>query len=292
MSQPGPFGPPPPPAFQAPPFQPKPASPLAGAPFQFEYLRSYNYIFENPNGMMNVLWGFLCILSSALIPVLGQLVFMGYQFEVCEALIHARGTRYPDFDINRFADYLGRSIWPFLVSLILAIPFVIVMYIGLFGVIMMAAAGAAAGGEEAGPVLATVLGVLGTFIWLAIMIVGFALMTPMILKAGLTQDFGQGFDFGWAMDFLKKTWVELFLGSLFLGFSGMLVMLLGLCALVIGMYAGMAVMMLAQAFLWYQLYMLHITRGGQPVMFKPQYPAAPQGYMPPPGGFQPPPQQF
>jgi hypothetical protein len=290
MSQ---FGPPPsnPNPFQAPPFEPKPvAAPAAVGPFHFEYLRSYNYIFENPNWTMNVLWGFLCILSSAVIPVLGQLVFMGYQFEVAESLIKNRGTRYPDFDINRFADYLGRSIWPFLVQLLLAVPWVVVMYIGLIVVFLLAGAGAAIGGDEAGPVLATVFGVLGFFLWMAVMVLGFAVMTPMIMKAGLAQDFAAGFDLGWAIDFLKKNWVELFLGSLFLGFSGMLVMLLGCVALVVGMYAGMAVMMLAQAYMMYQFYMLHLSRGGQPIAFKPQMPVAPQGYMPPPGGY--PPQQF
>lgn len=285
MSQSNPFA-----NFQ--PAEPKPLAPpvaVAAGPFQFEYLRAYNYIFENPNWGTNVLWGFLCILSSAIIPVLGQLVFMGYQFEVTESLIHTRGTRYPDFDTNRFADYLGRAIWPFLVQLILVIPFIIFMYAGLFGVFMLAAGGAAAGGDELGGVLAVVLGVIGFVVWMAVMMLGMAFMTPMILRAGLAQDFAAGFDFGWAMDFIKKTWVELFLGSLFLGFSGMLVMMVGCVALVVGMYAGMAVMMLAQAFIWYQLYMLHVTRGGQPIAFKPRMPVAPPGYFPP-TGIAPPPQ--
>src|SRR5262245_14760668 len=158
MSQPGPFGPPPasPNPFQASAVSAKPTAAPQGTigPFAIEYMRSYNYIFENPNWVMNVLWGFLCILSTALIPILGQLVLMGYQYEVVESLFLARGTRYPDFDINRFADYLGRSIWPFLVSLIVGL--VLAPVIVILALLLMGLAGAlgAAAGEDLGPIVA------------------------------------------------------------------------------------------------------------------------------------------
>jgi hypothetical protein len=293
MSQPGPFGPPPP-SFQAPPFQPKPvASPMAGptggGPTQMEYLRSFNYIFENPNWIMNLIWGFLASLASQIIPVLPQLVFMGYQYEVIEELYLTRGTRYPDFDINRFADYLGRSIWPFLVTLIvmlIALP--IVMGVGgavLFG----SAAAGAAGGEDAGPFVF----LIGLFVSLVVMIVLFSLVsivtTPMILRAGLSQDFASAFDFGWIQDFAGKMWLETLLSVMFLFFSifGIIMVTCGLAAIVLG-----PMMPFVSSHLWYQLYAIYLARGGTPIPLKPRYPVAPQSYMPPPGGFQPPPRQF
>src|SRR5215813_356252 len=98
----------------------KDATPAPATFGGLELMRAYHYIFENPNWGMNVLWGFLCLLSTQLIPFLGQLVFLGYQFEVIESLCLTSGTRYPDFDISRFGDYLGRSIWPFLMMLLSA----------------------------------------------------------------------------------------------------------------------------------------------------------------------------
>jgi hypothetical protein len=225
-----------------------------------------------------------------IIPVIGQLVFMGYQYEVAENLCLTRGSRYPDFDVNRFADYLGRSIWPFLVSLVSAvvmIPLVIVIYVMLIAAV---AGAASAGGDELGGVLAVlaflVVMVLGMAAWIGVLLV----LTPMTLRAGLQQDFAAAFDFGWIMDFIKKTWVEMVLSTLFMAFSGVLVALIGYMALCIGAFASMAIILLAQAHFMYQLYTLYLSRGGTPIPFKPRmaYPAA---YMPPPPpGYAPPPQ--
>ena len=85
------------------------------------------------------------------------------------------------------------------------------------------------------------------------------------------------------MDFVKKTWVELILSILFIQFSGMILMMLGLLAFCIGAYAAMAIMLLAQSHLWYQLYMLYLSRGGRPVPLKQQTTMMPQpGFAPPP----------
>lgn len=294
MSQPGPFGPPPPPnPFQAPVFQPKPAAaPVAGAPFQFEYLRAYNYIFENPNWINTVLMWSLCALVAGFIPILPYLLIIGHMFEMVESLYLTRGTRYPDFDFNRFSEYLGRGIWPLLVGFIAMIPLLVIIYGGMFGVIFAAAGAAAAGGDELGPVLGVIVGLFGFILLMALAIGVGLLLTPLALRAGLQQDFAAAFDFGWAMDFVKKTWVEMILSMLFMNLTGLLLELIGLLALCIGIYPAMAIMMMGQTYMLYQLYALYLSRGGIPIPLKPQYPAAPQGYMPPPGGFQPPPRQF
>lgn len=254
-----------------------PAAAVAGYPDRIDYMRAYNYIFENPNWTMNVMWGFLCLISTTVIPVLGQLVFMGYSYEVIEALCLSRGTRYPDFDLNRFGDYLARSIWPFLVNLLVAIPLIIVFYIGLIITVLLAAAGGAAGGDKFGPVLAILLGGIGFLGLTALMLVAGGLMLPMLLRAGLMQEFAAAFDMTWAMDFLKKTWVEIVLSYLFLMATGIVLELLGLCALCVGLFAAVAVVGLAFSHLCYQLYMVYLGRGGIPLPLKP----APVAVMPP-----------
>ncbi len=285
MSQPGPFGPPPSPnPFQAPAFAVKPvevAQPAPG-PIQFEYLRAYNYIFENPNWVNTVLMWSLCILTAGFIPVLPYLILLGHMFEIIESLYLTRGTRYPDFDFNRFSEYLSRSIWPFLVGLIAMIPLFVLIYGGIFGVILAAAAAGAAGGDELGPVLAVVVGLLGFVFMIALsMAVGLLLM-PMMLRAGLQQDFAAAFDMSWAMDFVKKTWVEMILTILFMQFSGLAIQLIGLMALCIGVYPASAIVFLAHAYMQYQLYALYLSRGGTPIPLKPRMPTYQPGYVPPP----------
>jgi hypothetical protein len=274
MSQPSPFGP-------FPDATPKPggaAVAAAGGP-PIEYLRAYHYIFENPNWMMNLLWGALCLLSTACIPVLGQLVFMGYQYEVVEALFLTRGTRYPDFDTNRFGEYLGRSIWPFLVQLVSSVVLIPVILVGYVLMIALVGGGAAAGGDDFGPVLAMIGLTVGMVIIFAMAIAFTLVMMPMTLRAGLQQDFAAAFDFAWIKDFIARTWLEMVLTTLFLMLSGALVAILGYAALCVGIFAAFPIIMLAQAHIFYQLYALFVSRGGAPIPLKPQPATMAQAYV-------------
>jgi hypothetical protein len=263
MSIPNPYASP-----QAPPVAYQAAVPAFKPIDKIEYMRAYHYVFESPNWTMNIVWGFLCLISTMVIPVVGQLVLIGYQFEVLEALLLTQGARYPDFNANRFADYLGRSIWPFLVALVLLIPMVIIFYGAVFCVALLVMAGAAIGGDNFGPVLAVVFGLFGFTLLVAMWIAAMGLLTPLVLRAGLMQDFAAAFDFGWAVDFLKKTWLEIVLVSLFLMATAFALSLVGFLALCIGMFAAQALVALAQSHLVYQLYMLYLSRGGAPVPAK------------------------
>ena len=78
------------------------------------------------------------------------------------------------------------------------------MYVAIIIVVLLAAAGAAIGGDDFGPVLAILFGGIG-FLGLTVLSVFAAcLMLPVVLRAGLQQEFAAAFDFGWAMDFLEE----------------------------------------------------------------------------------------
>jgi hypothetical protein len=250
----------------APPVALSPASLVIQPIHQMEYFRAYNYIFENPNWIMNVLMGFLCILSTMIIPLLGQLLFMGYQFEVAQGLLMTQGTRYPHFDLNRFGDYLMRSLYPFVVSLVFVLPLVVILAMGIG---MVTAVAAAAGGDEGEAVAGLLVIPLMFFGMLAFWLVIMMFVIPLMMRAGLQQEFGAGFDFAWAFDFFKRTWLEILLSALFLAITGMVLVMVGMLALCIGMFAAQAIVMLAQAHFWYQLYALYLGRGGQPIPLKP-----------------------
>jgi hypothetical protein len=276
MSQPGPFTPPTPNPFQAPNALPKPAAAAAGLA-QMEYLRSFQYIFENPNWLMNLLWSFLCQLAGQVIPILPAMVFMGYQFEAVEELHASRGARYPDFDVNRLMDYLSRGIWPVLVLLMFAFGFVIVFLGVLVGTMVCTGAMGAAGGDDAAPVLVPVGLALGSILGLVVVVALAIYSTPMILRAGLAQDLGAAFDFAWVSDFARKMWVETVLSALFLTVSVVALVLLtcGLAGIVLG-----PMMPFVSTHLYYQLYSIYLSRGGTPVPLKPRM-AVPPGYAPP-----------
>lgn len=253
--------------YASPTAPPQPAKPTASAfkPIdKIEYMRMYNYVFENPSWLTTVLLSALCLI----IPVIGPLVLLGFQYEVVISLLATQGLQYPAFDFNRFGDYLMRGVWPFLVQLVASVVIVPLVFI-LFGIplFILLALGAAMGEENGSIVLGIGMPLL-MIVLIPLSALPAVLLIPFMLRAGLTQDFAEGFNWNWAVDFLKTTWRELFLAMLFLIVTGGVLAMLGMLACYIGMFVAMPVVFLAQAHLLYQVYGLFLTRGGSPVPVK------------------------
>lgn len=229
-----------------------------------QYGRMVSYVFENPRWFVNLLLMAVC----QLIPIVGPLVVMGYQFEIIEALHRDRQRRYPDFDFARFVDYLVRGLWPFLVVLVASLVLMPIIFGGMLAIIVgVAMAVSGAGNQNIGPVLASVvpLVVLG---FMAVSIVFQVLLMPLQLRAGLVQDFGAAFDFVFFKRFLASTWKECIIGMLFLIAVSIGAVIVGLALCIVGVYLTIGVVMLAQTHFHYQLYELYLDRGGEPVPLK------------------------
>lgn len=263
------------------------AFPVGSGQTSMEYMRSYNYIFENPGWMTTVLClGVVWI--AAIIPGVGillNLLFFGYQFEVIDSLIRTQGRQYPTFDFGRFGDYLGRGVWPFLVNLVATLVLMPVLYIGMIIVGLLVAGIAGAGGDNLGPVLGIACGSVSLILFLAVAFAAGAVMMAMILRSGLAQEFGAAFQFDWISDFMSKMWLEMLLAGLFIMATALVLEIVGLLALCIGIFFVLPLLILAGAHIMYQLYMIYLTRGGMPVPMK-MTPAVAQP-MVPPGKFPP-----
>ncbi len=251
----------------------KPGSRPAG----MQYLYTYQYIFQSNDWLVNILLCALC----ALIPVIGPIVLIGYQFEIVEALHRNPKSIYPSFDFGRFMDYLVRGVYPFVVSLIASVICVPVMLILIYGPMLLFAI--VAGGAGGGNGEAAVLGVFAMFAFIFIAITAFSLLLslaimPMFLRGGLSQNFGTMFDFGFVRDFISRVWKEMLLVFLFLMVSSFVVAFLGCAALCVGLFAVQPVMILAYAHAYYQLYELYLSRGGTPIPLKEPNPPRPPAY--------------
>ncbi len=261
--------------YQASTTDPKPH---LGERESMEYMRAINYVTESPKWTMNLLWGSLCILSTQVIPIVGQLLWIGYQFEIVEDLLrHPGRVGYPDFDKDRFKEYLTRGLWIFLVMLVVMVVFAPVMGVMVLGLMaVVGVLGAASGGDE------QAIGI-GVFVMMAVMmvlmfvfsIVMTVVVTPLTIRAGLTQDFRASFDFAWIKDFMRQMWIETLLAQLFWMASAVLLYLLGALACLIGVFPAVAFVLLVQGHLYMQLYQLYLSRGGQPIPFKDEAPAKP-----------------
>ena len=254
-----------------------------------EYFRAYQAVLASGNWLLNLCWGMLAMFSSSVIPLVGGMAWTGYTYDCVEHLHLTRGKELPDFDVNRFGDYLTRGVFPFLTQLLiwssLAAAYVL-MYVS---VIVIAAVSAAVGEEYAPIVLAVGLPLVGLAL-AVVVLTPMILLAPLMLRLGLSQDLSVGFKLSWWGDFLRRMWPELVLSTLFVLTTGLIMTTLGCLLIIVGSYAAWAWVSLASAHLSWQLYDLYLSRGGEPVPLKPKRlvppPASPPGiqFLPPTHG--------
>ncbi|HYH67775.1 MAG TPA: DUF4013 domain-containing protein, partial [Urbifossiella sp.] len=102
-----------------------------------QYHLAFSYFYAKQNGWTNLLLVTLCLF----IPFVGPLVLLGYQAEVTERLSRDPDLRrYPDFSFDRFGELLSRGLWPFLVSLVVALMAVPVLLVAVFAAMGIGAA--------------------------------------------------------------------------------------------------------------------------------------------------------
>lgn len=262
------------------PYEPA-GAPLSGYSTQSQYVDSFapppyqnsidlgraiNAPFKSPNWMMNAVWLFICILLSMVI--VGGIILFGYQMDVIERRSRGRSEAWPDFDANRFGEYLNRGLWPWLVNIILAMGIMIPLWIALG--LSMAIIGWVAGDPNQGSPLAAIL-VLCVFslFMVAIFVGAMFIIGPCTLRAGLASDFGQGFNFKWSFDFGKRMWAQMILAGLVAMLIGIVAEIAGALACFIGLLATIPIAQLMVTDLGAQLYDIYLTRGGEPVPTRP-----------------------
>ena len=241
---------------------------LAGV--EMDYSRAFQFITESPAWLQNILLLGVC----QLIPVLGPIVTIGYQFEVAESLLRGPARRgYADFDFNKFTTYLVRGFWPCMASLIIGLLVAIPVTFICMGFVVVFVLGTAAGGGAAVAPGRPEFALLA-FASLAVVIVILNLLiqvavVPMTLRAGYGQDLGEAFNFGFVRDFIEKMWLETICSMCLLAAIAIPMMVLGLLLCGIGTYFCAAAVFLVQAHLMdFQLYRVYLGRGGEQIPLK------------------------
>jgi len=224
------------------------------------YMQAYRYIFDSPKWMTNL----LAAIIAPFVPVVGEMVLYGYAFDLVASLNRRKDSRAPDFDTNRLSDYLMGGLWPWVARFVASLPLSFV--IGILNLCFVFGIVFAAQGEHT----VVVLIMIALFV-LVVIALGFlvnVVLTPITLRAGLTQDFGQAFSIAFAKDFIQRVWLETVLASLFLIASGFVLSFIGIMLCFVGVLPAGGLMMLAQFHLWHQLYELYLERGGTAIPLK------------------------
>ena len=242
-----------------PPMKPAPSKyDLSSQGLQYLYL--YSFVFENPQWILNVLFVVIC----SFIPVVGYIVLMGYQLAVIEQLYLRPSEVYPDFEFGKFVDYLKRGVWPFLIFLIVYVvctPIVMVLFYGP----MLVIAFVASNNQEIVPALMAIAIPLDILLLSGGALLMFQFLMPMFLRAGLMQDLPAALNWHFIRDFIRRVWLEMLLGNLFLLVTYLVLLPIGVMFFFVGAYFVMAIWLMAQAHLLFQVYRLYLQRGGEKI---------------------------
>jgi len=225
------------------------------------YQASLSDFFKPPKWLMNLLLAGL----SGLIPLIGPIIIKGWLITGFWGRDDERPETFPEFDFNLFGKYLERGLWPFLVTLVSSIVIsmaacvIIVPFTMLFTIL---------GSHDHG----SVSGCAAAFLFIILMVfyivlaVGLmVLLTPLTIRASLTQEFGAAFNFPFVKRFIALTWKEIIIASLFLMVTSLVLTTIGAILLCVGIYFATVIVYFCWVHLQKQLYRLYLSRGGEPV---------------------------
>ncbi|PZR76947.1 MAG: hypothetical protein DLM73_00990 [Chthoniobacterales bacterium] len=236
------------------------------------YSASITDYFKSPKWVMNTLLAGVCVF----IPFVGQIVIKGWLITGFWGREEERSETFPDFDFNNFGKYLERGLWPFLVTLVSSLVLGLVMAVVIVPVMMIFSLALPGHNSQASGCAAVFMFGFMVVFYLAMIVAIMFLLTPLTLRATITQDFGQSFNFAFIKRFVTLMWKEILLSSLFQLVAGMVLVCIGALALCVGMYFAIVPAYFCWIHLHKQLYRLYLSRGGEPISLSPKlrdYPA-------------------
>ncbi len=235
------------------------------------YNASVSDFFKCPSWKMNLLLGAV----SILIPIVGPIVLTGWLVTgFWGREFWSDPSAFPPFDFDRFVKYLERGLWPFLVNLVCSL--VLVALLMVIAVPLIIVAGVMDSGHGHGQGTIAVVVIMAVFLLQVLLMLFYqVLVTPLVLRATITQDFKSSFDFGFARDFLTRMWKELLASMVFMLGLGLCMMILMVITCYIGGLFALPVLMFSHHHIQKQLYQIYLSRGGAAAPASPKLRDAP-----------------
>lgn len=237
------------------------------------YTASVSDYFKSPKWMMNTLLAGVCVF----IPFVGPIVIKGWLITGFWGRDDERCETFPDFDFNNFGKYLERGLWPFLVTLVSSLVISLALCIFIVPVAMILTLLAPNDHSSASGCAAVLLFIIMMVFYVTLILTLMILLTPLTLRASITQQFGESFNFVFIKRFIALTWKEIILASLFQLAASFALIGVGALLICIGIYFATVPVYFCWVHLHKQLYRLYLSRGGEPVPLSPKL----RDYMPP-----------
>lgn len=281
-NQPPPYQPPPPyqhfpqQPYQQQPFQPPagppaPQSPPTPPPIQRDVsvMDGLRFTTSGSSGWNNILFNALCYFSTGIIPLVGIFVMYGYFAEVHRRLVLRHPEPYVRFDFADLGPYLSRGVAPFVMNLVIALPFALIgVVMAVLIVLGVSAAGAAALGGDEG--LAVLVGFgITSIAFIPFVCFWIALANAAVTRAELTGDLSKSFNLGAIWSYAARTWKRALVTAILMSFVMLGLTLLGLIACFVGIYVTVTIGMIANLHIRWQIYNEYLLEGGEPIELAP-----------------------
>jgi hypothetical protein len=229
------------------------------------YTASISDYFKSPKWMMNTLLAGVCVF----IPFIGPIVIKGWLITGFWGREDERPETFPDFDFSNFGKYLERGLWPFLVTLVSGLVLGMILSIFIVPMVMVMTLIIPTDNGQAGGCAAALLFVIMVIFYIVLVAALMLVLTPLTLRASITQDFAQSFNFAFVKRFIALTWMEIILSSLFLIAASVVLCGAGMLVFCIGMYFATVPVYFCWIHLHKQLYALYLSRGGEAIPLSP-----------------------
>lgn len=230
------------------------------------YTASVSDYFKSPKWMMNTLLAGLCVF----IPFIGPIVIKGWLITGFWGRDDERCETFPDFDFSNFGKYLERGLWPFLVTLVSGVALGMVLAVFIVPLVMLTTLFIPSDNGAAGGCAAAFLVVIMTVFYFTMVMALMVVLTPLTVRASITQDFAQSFNMAFVKRFISLTWKEILLSSVFLIAASIILCSIGVLVFCIGMYFATVPVYFCWIHLHKQLYALYLSRGGEPIPLSPK----------------------
>jgi len=238
-------------------------------------LEAVRFPFQGPDWTHNMLLGSVFVI----IPLVGPLALGGWMCEVLQRLERGHPRPVPKLDFRDFGHYLGRGVAPFVAGLVLGM---LCAFLWMGGFIVALGGGLLVSSASENALLAGVFYGLGGILCLVGLAAAAIIGHPAMLRAELTEKIGEGLALGKLFRFARIAWWQILYRTFLLTCLSVPLALGGYCLCLVGVYAAMVVIVMANAHLRWQIYRYYLARGGEPIAVKPAE-ALPSEVPPAPG---------
>jgi hypothetical protein len=231
-----------------------------------QYMRGWRALVADPDWKKKILVASALFLSTLCIPIVGQVVLMGYLTLALRRSVQGQDSPLPrlDFDFEYMGKLLGFGFKPMIASMIYSL--VIVPIAMVFAVVMMIAPMLMqSGNEEVGLIIMAVAFLL----YMVAIMFAQTVVTIAVLRATLMDDLGAALKPKAVFAMTRLLFKELIIGMFVMMLIGMPLVFGGMLFFYVGLFPAVAVLMHIQKGFHAELYRVYLEKGGEPLPIGP-----------------------